>query len=367
MPLPLQLSRNMGLPTSWDDATESVHEHPEMRDAVEYFRRILGERWRGWQPPSHLARSFHTSFQGGRREWVRFHHLTRALNGLDNVHLLVKDLGSPSWPRHISAAQALEFCGRMRAADHRVEIIQNTHLVSPDVRVWLHTRPVTVEFKALHESDKASKWTDFFEELVHELGRRRPGADPLPFEVEFFDPAREHLPEVALALTEIATNKVVELQDLPHGAGRARYLANASDSRLPLFPVEQYDDIDRIARSLGGKYSRQLRSAEGPTLLIVLTKNAFFPRPIEVIDVARDTASLLQRELERTMISGILLHEEPFLPPSAPLLHIDRGWRLAICATEGRARTALVVENPAADIALTEYELDVLVGEKLPW
>lgn len=67
------------------------------------------------------------------------------------------------------------------------------------------------------------------------------------------------------------------------------------------------------------------------------------------------------------MISGLLLHEEPFEPPSAPLLHADRGWRLAMCTTEGRVRTALVVENAAANVVLTEHELCVLVGENMHW
>ena len=94
----------------------------------------------------------------------------------------------------------------------------------------------------------------------------------------------------------------------------------------------------------------------------------FFARFERVVDVARDAASRLQRALaDRKMISGLLLHEEPFEPPSAPLLHADRGWRFAMCTTEGRARTALVVENAAANVVLTEHEFDVLVGENMHW
>ena len=368
MPLSLQLPRNMGIPTSWNAAAESVRENPATRDAVEYFRRVLGERWRGWQQHSHLARSFHTSFQGGAREWVRLHLLTIALDGLDNVNLLVKDLGSPAWQKHVAAAQALEFCGRMRAAGHRVEIIQNTDEVSPDVRVWLHERPITLEFKALHDPDEQIRWDNFIDALHNELCQRRPCAEVFPFEAEFSDPALEHLHDVADALSAIAANGNAELHDLPHGAGRARFLADANAPRVLHFPVEQSDDLDRIVGNLGGKYSRQLRSVAGPTLLVVLTKRMFFARFERVVDVARDAASTLQRALaERTMISGLLLHEEPFEPPSTPLLYADRGWRLAMCTTEGRVRTALLVENAAANIVLTEHELDVLVGENMHW
>jgi hypothetical protein len=70
MPLLLQLPLDMGIPTSWNAAAKLVRENPAMRDAVEYFRRVLGKQWRGWQKHSHLARSFHTSFQDGAREWV---------------------------------------------------------------------------------------------------------------------------------------------------------------------------------------------------------------------------------------------------------------------------------------------------------
>ncbi len=339
-----------------------------MREAVEHFRHVLGERWRGWQQHSHLARSFHTSIQGGEREWVRLHRLARSLDGVANVELLVKDLGSPAWQKHIASEQALEFCGRMRAVGHRVEIIRNTDEVSPDVRVWLRDRPVTIEFKALHDPDEQIPWDEFFEALHGELFRRRPNVEVFPFDVDFLAPALEHRDDVADALAAIATRGDEELLDLPQGSGRARYVGDPVAPRALRYPVDQRDDLDRIVANLGAKYRRQLRAADGPRLLVVLTKSMFFVQNEHIPAVARHVATTLGRTLaERTTISGLLLHEEPLEPPHTPVLHVDNGWRFAMCATEGRARTAVLVQNATVMVGLTEPELDVLVGENMHW
>lgn len=365
----LQLPRQIGIPTSWTAAADLVHNHPAMRDAVSYFRRVLGARWTGWQKHSHLARSFHTTFQGGEREWVRLHRLAIALDGVDNVELLVKDLGSPSWQKHVAAEQALEFCGRMQAAGRRVEIVQNTHEVSPDVRVWLHDRPVTIEFKALHDPDAMNAWDEYLDALHDALFKRRPGPDFFLFDIEFRDPALDHIEDVADTLAAIAVSGNRDVHELPHDAGLARYLADPGAMGDFRFPLEQQrDDLDRIVANLGSKYRRQLRAVDGPKLLAVLTKRMFFVPTTRIPIVARHVSSRLQHALaERTSIGGILLYEEPLEPASAPLLHIDAGWRFAMSTTERRARTSLLAQNSAAEVGLTEREVDVLLGEHAPW
>ncbi|MEZ4359122.1 MAG: hypothetical protein R3B48_03005 [Kofleriaceae bacterium] len=338
-----------------------------MLDAIRYFRGMLGERWRGWQQRSHLARSFHTSFQCGVREWVRLHRLAIALDGLDNVNLVVKELGSPAWQKHIAAEQTLEFCGRIRAAGHRVELIQNTDEVSPDARVWLDNHAITLEFKALHDSDEQMQWDEFFATLQSELFRRRPEGEVFPFWAEFLAPALEHPQDVADTLSKIAANKHSELHYLPHGAGRARYEAD-TEAREMLFPIAQCDDLDRVTRNLSGKYRRQLRSTETPTLLVVLTKTMFLTHSNRRIAAAREAALKLQKALEEgTMISGLLIQEELFEQLNSPLFHADRTWRLAINTAQGRARTTLLVKNGAANIMLSEHEIDVLIGKHMHW
>lgn len=367
MPLALQLPSNLGTPRNWAEAADAARDQPAMQDALTYFHRVLGERWRGWAQRSHLARLFHTSIQGGVREWIRLHRLASALTMVENVELLVKDLGSPSWQRHIAAEQALEFCGRLRACEHRVAIIRPTHNRSPDVQVWLSDRPVTIEFKALHNPDEQDTWFEFVEALHNELFQRRPGADPLPFDVQFHLPALEHMNDVAEALSEMAARGGASLHDLPHGAGQAKYVAEPSLRRL-VFPVEQRGDLERIVSGLGGKYRRQLHEVIGPTLLVVLTQDLFVVRMEQLLTVVRHAAGTLRGVLaERGAIGGILIHEEPLEGVPIPVLKRENDWRFAMCATEARARNALFVNNLTAEIPLTDNEIELLVGANIRW
>lgn len=363
MPFAIQLPSLLGAPSSWEAAAASAREHPALRDAVAYFRRVLGERWRGWAQRTHFVRLFHLSVQGGDREWVRLHRLAHALDGIGNVELLVKDLGSPRWHVHVAAEQALEFCGRLCGVGHRVEIIHPEQRRSPDVRVWLHDRPVTLEFKALQDPDAQAPWSEFLDALHGEMFRRRPEGEPLPFEAEFLGPALDHVEDVADALATIAERGDAEFDDLPHGSGRARYVVDENGARGFLLPIEKRSDLDRIVANLGGKYRRQLRGIGGPTLLVVLTQS-MFPAAAWLPEVVRDVVGTLREALgAKTTMSGLLLHEESFLPPFRPVLHVDSDWRFAMGATERRARAMLLVQNVAAAFALTPPELDALISQ----
>jgi len=315
----------------------------------------------------HLARLFHTSIQGGEREWVRLYRLASALNTVENLELLVKDLGSSAWQRHVAAEQALEFCGRLRACEHRVVIIRPTHNRSPDVQVWLSDRPVTIEFIALHNPDEQETWFDFVDALYNELFQRRLGADPFPFDVQFHLTALEHMNDVANALSAIAARGDVSPHDLPHRAGQARYVAEPSERWLG-FRVEQRGDLERVVASLGGRYRRQLDEVAGRTLLVVLAQKLFFVRTERLSTVVRRAADTLRDVLaERSAIGGILIHEDPLEGVSTPVLHRENDWRFAMCATEARACTALLVNNVTAEIRLTDAELEVLVGANIRW
>src|SRR5262249_50159883 len=125
MPLGLQLPR-CAIPSSWDQAVSAAATNTNLREAVAYFRNVLGEDW-PWEAGRHLARSFYSRIQSEQLEWMRLYRLVRQLDGIANVELLVGDLGAAEWRRHIAGQQALEFCARFRAAGHRVEILQPTH------------------------------------------------------------------------------------------------------------------------------------------------------------------------------------------------------------------------------------------------
>ena len=362
MPLALQLPQQLSLPASWSDAVALAEQTSDLCAAVEYFRGVLGNGWQGWTAGHHLARSFHTTIQGNQREWVRLHQLARALSCSSNVELLVRDLGSSSWRNHVAAEQALEFCARMCSFQHRVEVIQNTDAISPDVRVWLHDRPVTVEFKALHDPEERADWDRFEEELMLGLMRRL-GGSAFPFRADFDPPALEHVESVLDAIVEVVTSRDEAFRVLPHDSGRARF---DLDGRGWTLPVGQHDDLTRIGSNLRAKWVRQLQTVTGPTLLVVLTR-AMFPSSRTVESVHRAVAALTETLARRKMIGAVLLHEEPFeaAPPHA--LHVDANWRFTMGAHEGRARFALLVNNTAARVPLTVQELEPLVGTFMHW
>ena len=372
MPLRLQMPAGLGRPQTWAEAAAHASSDREMVDAVVFFRGILDEAWKGWRGDHHFARSFHTATQGGPREWVRLYRLALALNRTPGLEVLVRGLGGATWREHVAAEQALEFCGRFRQAGHRIELIQNTHMVSPDTRVWLHDRPVTIEFKALHDRDERAPWTAFEDEvmggLMERLMRREAwNPDYFMLQVEFEEPARRHVAVVVDTLLQILDSRDEAWRDLPEGAGRARFTEEPSERGWST-PGPQQDDLTRVVGNMRSKWIKQLRTVDGPTLLVVLTEQMFPTRPEALRAQLHDITTALREILpERRMLGGVLLHEEPYLPPHVPVFHSAPDWRFAMGATEGRARAALLMLNPAARVALVPDEIDRLVGPDMRW
>ncbi len=352
---------------SWDEASAQATDDREMSAAVAFFRALLGEEWKGWQEAHHLARSFHTATQGGPREWIRLHRLAQLFESTPALECLVADLGADTWRDHIAAEQALEFCGRFKRAGHRVEFIQTTHQVSPDTRVWLCDRPVTIEFKALHERDERAAWDGFEEELTKRLLHHGALADSFQLDIAFAEPALQHRERTIDALLQIWDQRDHSWRDLPEGAGRARYAEEPAEAGWTV-PVSQQPDLKRLLSNLRSKWVRQLDAADGPTLLVVLTEHLFSMK----LDAQRaqipSIVDALQKTLSgRRMLGGVLLHEEPFLPARVPIFDSGEDWSFTTGSSEGRARTALLARNSSARVPLTIDEIDLLLGPRMGW
>jgi hypothetical protein len=369
MPVTLQFMQAVGVPESWAAALTRAGAGTKMAEAVDYFRAVLGDDWAGWDGRSHLAHYFNTGFQGCDVEWVRFHQLAQALDGLPNLDTLIrKDLGSSEWRQYISAAQALEFCGRMRQHGHAVELIQNTHLTSPDVRVRLADRLVTVEFKALHDADARAPW-DEFDVKLH--GILLPQRQITGLVADFLPPALDHVEAVGAALIDVIDSKSETMVELPGGSGHARFSEEVRATGFAHLgnPVAQRDDLTRILNNLGSRWVRQLRDVAGPTLLVVLTEGLFFVRPerlahrvVEVVDAVR---ALLPG---RKMLGGILLYEEPMMAPMhGPDVAGDETCRFVAGAVDNHARTILFIPNPHANVPLSVAEWAPLASADLDW
>lgn len=367
MPLRLQMPSGIGRPQSWEEASAQASDDVEMTAAVGFFRGLLGEEWKGWQEAHHLARSFHTSTQGGPREWIRLYRLAQLFEPTPALKLLVDDLGGSTWRDHIAAEQALEFCGRFHRAGHRVELIQNNHERSPDTRVWLCDRPVTIEFKALHERDERAPWNAFEEELVQRLLHHGALTGPFLLDIAFAEPALQHREQTIDALLQIWDQPGSSWRDLPDGAGRARHTEDPAEAGWTI-PVPQQSALKRLLSNLRSKWVRQLATADGPTLLVVLTEDMFAVKLDTLREQVPSAVEMLQKILPgRRMLSGVLLHEEPFLPERAAVFFSGEDWRFTTGSTEGRFRTALLALNSSSRFPLTTEEIDLLLGPRMCW
>jgi hypothetical protein len=114
----------------------------------------------------------------------------------------------------------LEFCSRVRSAGGDAEFVQRDGDKSPDARVKILDRWVTVEFKALHDRDEMEAWYEFEETVMNRLSVR--GVAYVAFDRELTDKARADPDAVVEGLASIAARNVREYEPLPHGTGRAR-------------------------------------------------------------------------------------------------------------------------------------------------
>jgi hypothetical protein len=292
---------------SWTEADADPRTTGEFADAVAYFRRVLGDNWNGWTRAAPLACVFGPSFQGGPREWLRLYRLIRALDGLANVDDLVRrDLGSAVWTQYVAAVEQLEFCARFQRAGRAVEIVQRDDKKSPDARASLVDRSVTIEFKALHDSEEREQW-DVFLERVCEIAFRK-DCNLSSIEVEYAEAALDVPDAVAETLVAIQLARDPEFRPIPFNAGRARFAEHLGVMGECRIPVAQKDDLSRLVAKVTSKWWEQLDSAAGPTLIVVRTNQLFSYDREHVVAVAAGVADVLRGALSsRAMISAMLL------------------------------------------------------------
>lgn len=357
----------LGQMKSWSDLVLASADD-EVAASVTYFRHVLGDDWAGWADGAPLANAFFTAFQQARTECVRLHHMIMLLDGTPNLECVVEDLGSPSWSEYVAAVMTLEFCSRLRAAGHSVEFIAPSPPEQrPDARLMLGSRWVTVEFKGLHNPDAQGPWDTFIDQVISGLCLQ--SIQPDAFDLDLAEPARncDHTVIVEF-LRGRCTSQDRHFQDLPSGAGRARFTGQGGKIS---FPVAQYDDIARVTQKLRQRaWSSQLATAMGVTLLVIKSRDTFagFDRSY-LLDRAIDTSTRLISVLaDLPEIGAVLLFEEPFVAAPPPFWTETPQCRVSVGTSDGQhARIALLVPNPAAKVALGKDEIDTLVGPRMQW
>ncbi len=351
----------------------------EMAEAAAYFRRVLGDQWQGWKSEpftqdfhvhrkerAQLAEVFDISFQGGPREWVRLYRLIQALDGVAHVDALVRsDLGSSEWTEFLAAMMTLEFCGRLRPFGHAIELIETADLKTPpDARIALAERPVTVEFKALHEHAEMAPWEDLWAWANRQMSQLVPQLYYL--EVEPSEKALEQPVAFFEGLRALKRSGVVDFQELPLGTGRARIISRRDS--LWRYPVLERPELQRIAGKTMGDWWKKFRAAKGPTLLVVRTGMFFGESHEHALAKAEAAALELGRVLaSRKMISAIVIYDEILWSPRQAAFFERPNFRLNIDAIDGCDRAALLVPNSRATVPLGTQEIDALVSPAMHW
>jgi hypothetical protein len=346
-----------------------------MRDAVEFFQRALRDDWSGWERPEKwegaapLASTFHTSFQGGAREWVRLHELARALFGLENLDAVVgrRGLGSPSWTDFYAAVMTLEICAGFRRGGRRVELVPENNDASPDARIVAARRSITTEFKALHDPEEMERWDMLYKLLIDRTCVR--GLNHWSLEIYAMRPALDRPEAFIEGLIAVLERQISEPQELPEGTGVAWYRENPAMQGGWHPDVQQKDDLARLVEKLTGKWYRKVLSLEGPAIVIVRTDMLAASSRQRVEEVAEEIAQELGRELaEAVRFSAVLIYEDVMWPSPQPAFVQTATHRLALGSPDGRSyRAALLVPNPAARFPLTEEERGAFVDRQMRW
>jgi len=370
----MMIMPNMGGPKSWADAAWVARSTGEAA-AIAGFEPMIGAAWGGWLASFPLARQFFTSFQGAEPEGARLWRMVQSLAGLPNLAELVEhDLGGKVWQHYFSAVMTLEFVARWRAAGCDVELVARDRTKgrrptkTPDARVKVVDRWITVEFKALHDHDDLTPWFEKFEPALGSVLMAR-GIAGTVFERDLTPAALTDVEAVADGLADIVAKGAREWTELPHGTGKAR-LAPYGFGTCG-YPVVQKPDLDRLRSRLLSGWGEQLARATDPTLLVVSAKTRFpFSEPTLVIERGREFARMLDLPLrDRPYIGAVLVYDVPPLVPPVSAVYADLG-SLRIgrdTAPIGFARFSVITCNGGATVPLRKPELERLVGPSQTW
>lgn len=352
----------------WEDALRSALATGEVVEAITYFETALGSSWAGWESGTALAKEFFTNFQNGPCEGLRLYRLLKPLLMIPNCEYVVsKDLGSSALKDYRAAVMALEFCSAMQRAGCEVRFTKPDNDRHGDCEVRLVNQWVTVEFKAVYDSDGEARWSGFIEALCHALHLRDSDFAyfDVVFEMEALDVSIEDIADVMVGISAPVPGVEPGFTPLPGNAGQARRAHGTAGSHRR--PTSQKPTTDRIVRNLESqKWWGQLRDVPGSSLLVVRTQDLFDSMSCSAI---RELTSSLEPRIARAlaskaMISALLVYEEPYLQgPPAPLVENLSAARVEIRTSQiGTTRISILFPSPSPRVRLSDAELDRIVG-----
>jgi hypothetical protein len=355
----LELPRT-GTIRSFADARRDARATPEALEALDSFERLLGEDWDGWIAGRQLANRFFVTLQ--HCPTVEGVLLARQVDDLTThvesrlLRSIVRRLlGSTEWSDYVAGSTALSFMARAMRAGHSVRPMAEGNLPSPDVELLLHLRPVTVEFKAMHATAEARAFDDFLQAISDAGIDLNSLAGHLP-EV----PPRHSHAQIASQLVRAFTDQDATQVSIGNGCLRRQV-----DGRGLIFGPEGKGDrarlIDRIRER---KYTEQLATVDGPTVLLVRSRTAFFRTPPSVI---RHWIAALSDLLSHIPEVGALLVFEEGDGPITYQVSGNVRFLIGLDPDDRVPRVALLVSNDRALWPLTAEELDALASPSMIW
>jgi hypothetical protein len=329
--------------------------------ALDLFLGFLGQKWPGWAGGRHLARQFFLRLQGRPPEGMRLAKLIEALQRTPGIDAVVAEVGGATWQSYKHGVMALEIAAGLSGRGCKIRFVARTNNTTPDLEVRLVDRPVTLELKALHEPDDEEPW--------HALERRisialaRVGLNAGVFDLDLEWSAIDNPDAVFEGLLGVAAAQSSSYVPLPDGTGKARL--SASNVCLRTHPGHARYDVDRILGNLR-RWSNQVATEGQPTMVVVHTRDLYRPFSnlgrYEAVAAVADVVA--RRLLFIQEVSAVLLYEDSFEPPSAPV-RIQHPLFEATSGSSsgGMLRSTLLVLNPRAAVAMRPDERAVLMQD----
>lgn len=348
----------------------------ERHETLDWYRDLLGADWPGFTNRHPLAGWLEVD---GPTEYRR---MAETVLDLPHAREIAKGLGGPHKSDFDSALQTLYFASGLRRAGKLVELLgMGRGEVIPDLRTHLRHRWVTCELTVMQPSDLLTNGWQFWTWL-HTLsmprGRGRTGHVHITFDpslntthlLQKRDEIEQHVLRIADTMAPGSINI--------HGLGLFEYDPNFGGE---LF-VDAANVIDEVIESVGTsndmrrvlartvtKAAKQLRG-QGATVFVVRAPFLGFGlRDTAILD---DSLVAAAREAlaKAPCVSAILIYDRNGLRGDAvEASHAAEGNDRAVVASDAseRQRWAVIINNPLAEVPLTNEECDDLVGPKMCW
>jgi hypothetical protein len=366
------------------DAAATEAQRAERREAVAWFRRVLGRN----EAKARLLRYWFRTGVNGLAHAVRLYRCIVALEGVADREKTVRlYLGGGEQELFDAGVMMFDLASGFRRSGREVEFLQPARSGTTesggrhrprvaDLRVKLLERRIDIECNAKQPSEEERTADQLFWglaewhwQLLRASGRvHRLTIQPVETRPSRFSAELGRIKEAALDLMKAGSTGTVSLP----GLCQVAYAADISPLPSPLLNGLVYDtfynlgdsrEADRLVHAL--KKGDQL-SASAPGVLVVRGRGLFW-HPIHRAGIPSVADRLKEAVSKHPKIGGVIVYETWIdAEESGSTFSCTSDHRSFV--TQGlRARAAVYVQNPNARLPLEDEEVELLVGPKMIW